>query len=75
MDERANARFLSLILSLSGERASESEMVSGCGRTERCYIQIRLGDGMRARACAKEMGKKEKEKGGREKYVLKERHG
>lgn len=29
------------------ERGSLEEMVSGCGRTERCYIQIRVEDGMR----------------------------
>lgn len=37
--------------SLGWEREKEreilSEMVSDCGRTERCYIQIRVDDGMR----------------------------
>jgi len=27
--------------------AGSTEMVSRCGRTERCYIQIRVDDGMR----------------------------
>lgn len=30
-----------------GGGGESSEMVSGCGRTERCYIQIRVDDGMR----------------------------